>query len=490
MSKSKTHCRIIHYLEANDPGLAELMRATCADMTLGSTRGKPGITLLSPDKDYRAKIEKLAYSSDPADATKACDMLNALILRDVFKDGNKFMKQRSNIPNSLYPSQHVGVTRGSSKSVEFESGASATLDAGFLDSSKKSNLAVWNLKGEIPVTSDKPAKIERMQRGGPKGAKGDKTGSYMPTSEHSQRLRYQIALAVENEYMLCRMQNSASGKHAEDPYVAKSMSLAAHLMKEDPDLFEKSILPLISFDKLDFYLMVEPHNNSGNYLIHDAALETWWNSRSPASVGSTCKKIQALIGDQSDNLAEIDVVRKRLCELVDAKPRACVDAIEAEYATKYSGGSQLKLIQDTLRYVSHCAFTQLESGSFDSGRFNEIVNMIGECMYEAGSGTHTGNLLNKASIKYSIAPTEKIEEVKQFINSTMFMYIPMTEADAQSVKGSVSRPEPGSGGVWNIEKDLYVQHTRLLTESDTELEALLEKVDPEIRVKLKAKLGL
>lgn len=486
MSKFKTYCRIIDYLDATDPDLAQLVRGTCVDMTLGSTKGKAGITLLIPDKESRAKIAKLAYSSDPAEASQACDMLNALILRDVFKSGAEFMAKRSNIPNSLYPSQHVGVAKTSGNTVTFESGAVATLDAGFADSSKKKNLAVWHLKGEIPVTTDKPAKIERKPAGRGTKAAG-KHGGYGEdvATGLSKQLRWKIAVTVENEYALCLMQRQLAGRLEADPFVRCAMSLVEFLADKDPATL-RNVLPLLSVSKADFYFLVEPHKD-GEYVVADYLIKDWWNQRASHSARRGCDIIdaEAVKQENGKQLPEIDRIRKEV--LNQCRDRSCVNVIANAYTARYGEEhAQDKLLQDELRFLIHCSFEELESAPYDAGKLGEIVNMIGEYMYKM-NGTaverQAGNkLLNAKALKYAIAPSERIETIKCFVNSTYFMFVPLSAADAHSIpKSHTEKPGPESKGVWNItSKNIqkYATHHRIVdVDQHPELEDVLKGVD-------------
>lgn len=486
MSKFKTYCRIIDYLDATDPDLAQLVRGTCVDMTLGSTKGKAGITFLVPDKDYRAKIAKLAYSSDPAEASQACDMLNAIILRDVFKSGADFMAKRSNIPNSLYPSQHVGVAKTSGNTVTFESGAVATLDAGFADSSKKKNLAVWHLKGEIPVTTDKPAKIERKPAGRGTKAAG-KHGGYDQevASSLGKQTRWKIAVTVENEYALCLMQRQVSGRLAADPFVRCAMSLVEFLADKDPATLQ-NVLPLLSVSKADFYFLLEPHKD-GEHIVANHLIEEWWSQRASHNTGRGCEILDAELAKQGNGkqLPEIDRIRKEV--LSQCRDRNCVNYIANAYVAKYGEGpAQDKLLQDELRFLIHCSFEELESVPYDAGKLGEIVNMIGEYMHKM-NGTaverEAGNkLLNAKALKYAIAPSEKIETIKCFVNSTYFMFVPLSAAEARSVpKSHTEKPRPDTKGVWNITSSniqKYATHHRIVESAQhPELESVLKDVD-------------
>jgi hypothetical protein len=497
MSNFKTYCRIIDYLDATDPDLAQLVRGTCVDMTIGSTKGKPGVTLLIPDKDYRGKIAKLAYSSDPAEATQACDMLNALILRDIFKTGDDFRNKRANIPNSLYPSQHVGVKDVKGNVVTFESGAVATLDAKFLDSSKKKNLAVWHLKGEIPVTNDKPAKIERGPAGrGPKTA--GKHGGYAldsATLEMSKQLRWKIAVAVENEYALRLMMRQTGGLAGPDPFIRCAMSLVDFLSEKSLETLQK-VRPLLSISRADFYFLVEPHKD-GDFLVSNALIEEWWGKRASHANNRGCQildELNAAAGDK--DLPRISKVREEV--LAKCNNRQCVDTIASAYATHYPENGSLKMLQDELRFLIHCSFEELEA-SYDHGKLSEIVNMIGEYMHKM-NGTEAerkaGNaMLNASKLKYAIAPSDQVETIKCFVNSNYFMFVPLSAAEERANRGKshTEKPKPGQKGLWNIVGDniaKYATHNRIANgENIDELEAALKDVDPETAARIRAAVG-
>ncbi len=530
----KTYCRIIDYVEQVNPDLAAIIRGLCADMVMGSTKGKPGVTFLMPqDKAFIAKLEKLAYSEKPDEATRAGDMLNALIIRDVFKSPSEW-KSREEVANSLMPPQLVEVDSTSATEVTFKSGAKAILDKAFVDASRKQNLSVWKLvSGEIPATTDKPAKNTRMAR--PKG----KVGGYDPGNLQSQNMRFKIALAVENAYVLNRLQREAGEPNiTQDVYFTNVLSLINYVLNihRDTSLLYDKILPLLSLDKIDFYLLIEPHKPSGPYLLDDSIIADWWAQRYLPACKFSGKEVLATVErlfteaktthnaliytDSSKLLQAIDGARKRIGQMVDAKPRNCIDTIEQYYITLeqnntidgvgpvfpealanyYKVEQGLKLIHDELRFLTYGAFKRLESERFDTGAFHELTNMIGECLHAGSKGERdqVHKLLSKTSIKYLIAPSDNIREVKIFCYSTALLYIPLL-ANAQSiaVKNSTSRPDPTRLVVFNIAKDTYVQHQRLLAHdhgSTGDLLAALRSLDvatldPELRAELARKFG-
>jgi hypothetical protein len=433
------------YIEEKDPELAELLRGTCADMTLNSTKGKPGITFLWPqDKAYRAKIAELAYSANPDDASKACDMLNALILRDVFKTASDF--RRPVIPNSLYPSQQLDAKVEGSK-VSFGSGAVATVDSDFKDASKKRNLAVWKLTGgEIPVTTDKLAKIERGARPKARGKSGNKAGGYIPSDSHARKERFQIALVVENEYAMERLKNQMAGKHSNDPFIQRTASLVQFLQKKGYDMAE--IVPMLSRMKLDFYILVQPHQADGQYIVKDDDLAEWWATQ-PVPPSDINAFYDGLLDSQAARMKEAHEKRKTVLEKSNGRPRDTVAYIRQAYKDFCSGDDGLaerKMVHDDLRYMTCLAFHQLESGSFDTGKFNEIVNMIGEALH-----SNSPVLLNENTLKFSVDPKARLQEIQKFVNSSLFLHVHCKGEEA-GIPKSTTDVYAGDGKLINFNK--------------------------------------
>lgn len=520
-----THCRILDYLDSVEPDLARIIRGVCVDMSLTSLRGKPGITFLMPvDPKFRKRLEELAYSDKPEDANKASDMLNNLIIKDVFKQAGDWKSRQ--VANSLVPSQVIDVDSTTKNEVVFKSGAKAVIDDRFIDSSKDRRLAVWKLSGEIPITTDKIAKEL------PKKKKGV-VGAYEPGNLQSQSERFKIALAVENSYALRRLQQDNSGEKQCDVYLETVLSLVHYIknVRKDEALLHDKVLPILSLDKADFYFLVEPHRASGDYLLDNSLISEWWACRgqsymNPIDIrkdidamlsGSTGAAIYSQKSQLMDKIADI---RQQISQRAAARPRSSADEIEAIYseleksnsiggignvfpadlAQYYANNPGLKMLQDELRYLTYGAFKQLESRGFDVNSFHDLTNMIGEYLYSstADERARSQKLLNKNTLKYMIAPTEKAQEIQIFVNSTMFMYIPLTSAEASNlkVKNSVSRPDPSHIVLFNIAKDLYKQHERVLkagVNNSAILDALksvgLDKKDPAIWDEMVKKFG-
>lgn len=490
----KTYCRIIDYLRDHHPEVHEVLLSTCAEMSLISRRNRSGVTFLVPTGDHLKQIRKLAFSSNPDDAGRACDMLNALSLRNVYKSAADFMSDRQNIANSLNPYQQVELEKASGTAVTFASGASASLDKDFIDASRDRNLAVWILKGEIPVTTDRPAQIKKKVKGG---------YSQSVATELSKKLRWRIAVAVEAEYSMKRM-TGASG----DPFVRSAMSLVEYLHENGHhEILHGRVMPLLSISKADFYLITEPHRSAGEYLIPDSFIEEWWNKRASHGAARGCTIVDEHFAASSEKekseqvLREVAKLRESLIAEIESRPRDAVKAVQQVYeefsqtnrvgavenvlpqqtAAMYASDHHLKMLQDELRFLIHCAFHDLESREFDSGRFSEITNMVAEYMHKM-AGTEKDiqsgrKLLSQAAMRYSIQPSDHAQDIIAFVNSTCFMHVPMCREVAETLPKS--RTQYSETKLWNIAKDNYETHERTVRGNET-LEKLLAEVAPEL----------
>lgn len=523
--KFKTYCKIIDFVEAVDSELADVIKHLCAEGALTSLKGKPGITFLMPEGAYRTELFKLAYSDKPEEAIRAGDMLNALIIRDVFKSPSEW-KERE-VVNSLYPYQVVDVASTTASEVTFKSGAKAALDTRFKDSSRpredksgkpRSVLAVWKITGGIPVTTDKPAS---------KRSKNEKTGAYDAGRLVDQSLRFKIGLAVENAYAVA----CSSGKK-NNVYFNYTMSLVNHIMniRKDTALMYEKVLPFLSFDHIDFYLLVEPHRAGGRYLLDDSLIQEWWSAQVPCACDQVMQQVQSLLNAAGGGGAALYANRPLILDEIDklrvnptmmassSKFRETPNAVCALYdnfiETNSVGSVQnvypqstiafyqqepgLKLIHDELRFVCHSAFAQLEQSTFDYGAFHELTNMIGEYLHANSKEERCAvqQLLNANKMKFTISPSGLIANIIVFINSTMFMYIPLTNAEAAGLKqkNTVSRPKPHDTKIYNIAQATYVRHERLAGRPEANkdlIDAILSidvsKLDPALVESLRNK---
>lgn len=534
-----TYCTILDYLDAKYPEFAQIIHGLCIRGALTSLHGKNGITLLMPmDKDYVAEIEKLAYSSSIADAEKATNMVLALIVRDVFKTSADWTTKEA--ANALKSSQKIAIKSTSGTGVTFASGAQAVLDKNFVG--RKDNLAVWNLTGRIPVTTDIPASI-RPAGAKPAGAK--RVGGYVPLEKQWLNERFKICKAVEMAYavrrnehckLVCRGQRKMDDSRWVDPFVEHSMSLLHFIanVKKDSALFDK-VLPLIGCDKMDFYYLIQPHDDN-NFIVPDDIITEWYAQHHSVDfvIGSMIQQINAALnahtnsgnttavfGKREDFVRGTMGVRNRILNNAETAARKICADIHAEYKQLevnnkiegttfwpdatwefYKASPGLKLIHDELRYVMHGAFRQLEMDRpFDSGRCNELFNIIGDYLIDVERADHykQAKLLNKDSIECLIAPSEKVEDIKIFVMSTAFLYVPLVDNECDALKGTEIRPDPSTPEFYNIVKAIrakYQMHQAVWdAHGNAQIRNLLntikpESLDPELKAILSSKFGM
>ena len=496
----KTFCRIPDYLEAAHPELTGLLRGTCSIMNL-NTKRKQGLTMIVPSKEHMGKIADLAYSSEVKDANLACDMLNAHIIKDFFRSGSDWKNSSKHKINSLYPPQLVEVKDTKGDEVVFANGAVAVLDKKFVDSSRRQNLSVWIMKSGSIGIDGKPAKEPEIRK--KQAVKGSREAPY----EELSPLRVQIANAVENLYIVDQVNKrmgvndvtTISGgcyprkdpaSNRKDAFLEHSLSLLKFLRDKHQDVFIK-VLPLVSFQKIDFFNLLEPYVPSAD-LISEDIIREWWGSAEYKQY-----KLQPMIdsiieddlskkhgdsvvlsGDHERLLLAINEIRKIMYAALGKNPREAHKAIFAvygelvaknrvisvenvfpgEYLSHVSGKDGLKLLaQDEMRYVTKIMFDKLEGGSlhgFDHGYFEQIICYIAQiqgCLDEKDIMSAL-QLVNCNKLQYSLDPTPCAIEIKGFVGSTFFLYTPLSAKEILNfpIKNVVTRPNYTKNVVWKL----------------------------------------
>jgi hypothetical protein len=421
--------------------------------------------LIVPSDATLKKVDDLLYSGDGSKASKARDILNAHILRDAYKVSGDFVN--GTVSNSLFPSQDVSVGRTPALTL---SGAEIEVDKDFIDSSVR-GLAVWKVKsGEIPVTTDKPAKAKKAAPR--KGA----SGGYVPTPTQADGARFKMAVRVENEYAMEMLSRAGGAPASRDVYCEYVHGLLEYLQQADKETLFK-VLPLVSHTIIDFYLLVEPHNFSGSYLISDDLISGWNCKKSSKSV----KDIQAMLDlpdapdcavykKRDDLHAAIAKVRAEKISQVNGDPRNAIKSaiaplyqelsskntidgvsrvLPAELAEVYQAEPGRKMLEDDLRFWLHCAQTNLQKyisahKTTMVSDLNNLFNMLGDSMYRDSESKGQYKLLNEAQMAKGIAPTERMNMIQIFVNSDMFLFMPSglgDESQHDFTKSSMPRPD-------------------------------------------------
>jgi hypothetical protein len=539
MSKFNAWCRISDFLEATDPEYADLLKGTCANLNL-NTKGKPGLTLLiaPPGSDLRKKITKLAYSSDYKEVQQACDMLNAMILRVPLKTASDWNANSGNIPNSIFPSQHVEIVSAKGDEIKFKSGAVAELNKKFKDSSKRQNLAVWDLKsGEIPVTSDKPAKAAVKGKNGAYigSAREAKTSDAVVAIIHQAEKEFLDLLVnpkpgrlIGNVSSMTRVGGCGPygaykplNKLPRDPFLELTLSLVQFAHEKRRDELYDWIIPHISFNKVDPYLILQPYVPPSKRFLQDEFINDWINY---------CKdnviKFQAAIDCVNSCLMShhdsswLYTDRMKIIQYVDDKRVEAIRSfsgsgtwfgiLQAMYRdmhldgddtskmfpealmAHYAENPKLKMFEDEARYITTVFFNDAMKESNVEDRL-QIAEHAFKWMEEK-SPLNDLVILNQDLVNNQLLNAAMADKRISFIKSTYFMFIPLSSRDMKNIpyKTVCIKPNINSRAVWLMHKELdeikknvgerYGQGEA----SDTDCIQLLNGVGPDSDDALKA----
>jgi len=543
-NKQKVFCKISDYLQAKHPELLDIINNTCSLGALDSGRGKLGITFLLPtDKDSISEFNKLVYSSDPDDFTKCSELIKAHIIKDCLKTTSDWNAHKDDLPDSRSISQKVAIDKTTTTEVHFPGGAKAVIDSDFIDGSSKRTLAVWKLTGKLKPATDMPSankyyKLTKTARPGAKTGKGQFRGAYDAGKLADASLRQKIALEVENAYRFSRLKLAAmpSSSSEYNPYTYNTLSLINYIINVDKNMqiLHDFVIPTYTCSEADFYILIEPHTQNGHYLLPTNLIESWWRDKhnhkfSPREVcDKVCAELSKSVStclvhsDRKSACKAISEVRAKIMSTLAGKPREICKEIRSAYnemcqrnaipgcsgklwpqalADYYTAEPGLKQIHDEIQFILYFKLRELESATFDSVKYQELLNLVGEMQYRTSESDRASTLkiCNNALVEHTIAPAEVLDSVKTFINSTCFLSIPMTRDEARECesKYTTSRPKPGEMILTNIFEGNYVRHERLLMESSPhkdDILAALKSLDPnslddELREALKAKFS-
>ncbi len=504
MSKGPSvFCSLHDYVEKVDAELGEALRQTCVHMTLNSLKGKKGVTFFRPaDSKVKNAIYQKISSGVIADMQEAIDTLNAMIFRIHAKTPADLLSQKGETYNSLNPPQLVEIKGevkvGDVMGIEFANGAKAIPDSAF--KTTKPNVAAWILvSGSLPTTGGKIA--ERPAKGSAFAKVPVKKGSYQPDQAESSNIRFQIMIAIENDFkqdQICRRSCGYIGQYKRDVFLEYALSLWYAVYQSNPAL-AKDLLGLVSYDKTDIYFLLEPHKPSSesDYLIPDEIVRSWWSS--PRSVNISM--VSNLITEELKNSTEGSLFSSNRLGLIDAvndmreeivlecrdNARLYPQKIYSHFIDFYKKGTvngeniyggrlnelymrdpEMKLIHDELRYLVSGWFRKLTCApELDVVCLEDCFNKIGDFLHARGEERkRICRLVNPdRTNKPTISPEEICRSIKAFVCSSAFGYVPFVRGEELPFKVVTNwRESTKFTAVYNMEEAKLVRHQRLLDE--------------------------
>jgi len=469
------HCRIFQWIEAKDPDFAGAIRDLCLEGTLSPSGRSPGVTFLYPkDKAYRDKVVDKAYS---ADADEAAKIIESLIIPDALLQGADF--QRRPVGSRL--GVKYGVETAERGKVKLANGVELVASDDFHPLARREGaLAVWLIsKGELPLTGEayKAPAPERKARDGVRGGAGAGDGAPALNS------RQTLAASTEGEFDLCMKRDKC---RAHNPYLAKVVSLLACLRAKRPELLP-AVMPVLDYDPLvTFYLLIEPYKTLGGHLIPEDVLfgEGAWNgtdcygdaveeykdifrsmpgqsAASAADPQTGSGAVPYVFRDRAAVAAQADVARHQLGG--NNNPRQLPQQVQDVYAilsaqntiggmgpvlpdvAKTALAAGKKLWQDELRFTLHQALQEMRHAPYSTATFASIVRDLREA-WPGNNYTAEARLSNVADQRANVSPRTELLLLTKFVNSTDFLYLPVTPDDAGAAWGSM---DPTDETVYN-----------------------------------------
>ncbi|MFA7254380.1 MAG: hypothetical protein WC107_07595 [Patescibacteria group bacterium] len=398
----------------------------------------------------------------------------------------------------------------------------------------RSNVEVWKLAGRMRPEMDAAAprmKPTRARAPAAAPASRARTGGYDLAPGQSNTVRFQIAIAAENELVAQLL----TGKKS-DPFVSYVSSFARFMYTSHTSEFFQCVLPMIRYRITDFYTIFEPHrvDDQNRYLVPGALIDEWWSAHK--HVDDTADSIQAFrawvdarLNEASSHVKcgiyehladdqlhlEIDSERQLLSEGLEnaqsapAKVREFYDrfitsnkigaiqnVLPEGLITYYREHPGFKLAHDELAFVIEPIIISIRARPFDMVRFREAINMIGNVMHASSIDELERNLPLSSTRKQHIMQGILIGEIRAFVNSTIFLWVPLTteKIEKYTIECESRRVLDASNAIFNADLALALHHKRLYGDSapapsDASALLALSKLAPEhVSAELRARM--
>ncbi len=294
-------------------------------------------------------------------------------------------------------------------------------------------------------------------------------------AKKAHQLRYQISTYVENEYARNTNNNS---------FISHTYSLLYYVMNKDEyyeEIFLHRMLPYVSHTEIDFYFFIEPHRirqYDDDYLIPTDIIANWWAEKSDNNTLSlhsadTYKLIDMHLdkpikkttqNERTEIIAAVDECRYKVelngpITITDAIIKQYIKAAETNsigkinniwpthIASLYKKNKYKKPIEDEIRYIAFKQFTKIQN-KFDVNEYWEWISVIANYFHQEPSEKKLRLLRPSRNI---IDPGDTIREICTFVQSTYFMYTPMTKEESLNYDGVTDRPDVDiCKDIWNI----------------------------------------
>jgi len=339
--KMSKYPRIIDYIEAHHDDVFKVIEDLSAQNILTPRRGG-GITFLVPDSAYVKEIRKQFYGNDPEVAT---DMLYSLVIPVLLKDSKDWDSMKDDIPNLL--NKKIGVSSVSASKIVLDNKAEVSpskfVPFSRMGTSKRDNMAVWNLKGKVEYEKAPTAALKYLRQK-PTKTGGNEAGS----AEDDNKINAFVAHIETQE------KAAFASKKAGEPLESVKASVLCNYLKKLSDRAD-------DHDHKAYFAGLYDHGSAGSI---ESAFYLVFCCREfgPRQGIHSTKLLSELIGDNAANSPLANPVSKPISTLASLCPKSggnedaeiIIDGLSLAIRSKTS--TDIKSAYET--YVS----TKMDSG--------------------------------------------------------------------------------------------------------------------------------
>lgn len=469
------HNALLEHIKSVNPQLYEIIGKYVTLIRDLDKQDYCGVTFIMPTDDVAAKLEAAADGD-------AVDAIRAHIVYDVLRTPQEWRAANGDIMTANNKS--LDVTSAAHDSVTISGGAVIKLDKVVAD-----DAIVWKVVSGAVAESAKQPAGERARRQTIEPVKGGAENSY------TARLREQIAIIVGNKFAVERTNNvlytsdtvkigghqggrTMVGK-VRDALMEHTISLVYFIGKHDPSLLYNRVLPVFSYQRFDFYNLVEPFRTRDEYLIPHDVIEKWWAAvrggmklhlisiidcidKWYTEAKSHCNCV--MYSDPTLVAIAIERCRVKIAQMRTREDQrvalmAAYDALvynncignvsnvlPADLCKYYKGQHNLKRAQDEARYISTILFDRLDR-QFIIQDYSTILSIIAELLVGGYNPNEAYSVLFNKN-----APDTRSEELYAFVCSTAMLYVPFPPKLPYPTKTVNHRPLYfGDPKVYNIQ---------------------------------------
>lgn len=443
--KLKKFCRIMPWLQDQDPDLAGAIQDLCMEGQLSSRFG--GVTFLYPAAPVRKKIVEATYGTDPE---AAIDMVRAHIIPRCLTAPSDFTAEKLASKLDI----EVGVESAAAGKVKLAGGAVLKPAKGFTPL-RNDKICVWEVdSGAVPTEGPEFKMARKPKTSGFVGGGG--------ASRPGQQMRRDVAARCLGEFAAALVSH---GVHADQCYLRCVVTLLQFL-KSRPDLRGDYLRALCAVDRnplASFYILVEPYKgfvDEGRPVhepyLSDRAITEWLSGPANKLCGAPASELLALFDDLtrhsgSSALAFSDpqlmhaqavAISEELIENANSRIFPTIEAVYRQATTANAVGSASgvwpdevaaalvprKLWQDLIRFdlrILQCYQTQRQ-GSVDVSSVLDLLDSVHsrypgndyaaevQSAYNAVGGGHYR----------PIGAADRAYRLCEFVRSWDFLYIP------------------------------------------------------------------